>query len=289
MDKQNRCIIVIPVYKEFSHDEEFSFHRTLEVFADWTIALAAPVKLKQYLENVCVAHSQITMNFFDKGYFTSVKQYNRLMTSLEFYSCYEAYQYLCICQLDVLALEDQLEEWMKQGWDYIGAPLFEGYGKTDSKVFKETLNGGFSLRKVQSFITVLRAVKFRYAPIELLWSMENDTLYKMIRFIRDGLIFNYNLNGLRTLINEDLYWAYIVPRLHQWFKIPGPEVAQYFAFDAHPRWLYERNGNKLPMAIHAWRRFDPEFVESIMQGELAPCTLPTPKPAFKLNDNPSYL
>jgi len=265
----NKCAIIIPVHKEITDKQDhYLLSRSLKVFSKRDIYFIAPSQLKAYVDTLQKDYHSTNVKFFKDSYFKNVKQYSRLLTSDIFYREFLNYSHVCICQLDVLSLRDELDYWMDQPWDYIGAPMFEGYGKTNSRQFVSTLNGGFSLRKVDSSLRVLNTVKIRYCRVKDLYSMENNIYLKCVRIIRDGLIFNYNIPFFRMLLNEDLYWTYIAPRTHSWFKTPGPDIARKFAFDKHPTWLYELNGKQLPLAIHAWNRFEPEFAEKILTNSL---------------------
>ena len=183
----NSCAIVIPVYKEItSQDELFSLHQSLLVFQKRDIFIAIPHHLTDYAEKLQITYPQLMIAAFDNFYFRSVKQYNRLLTSLDFYIRFHNYSHLCICQLDVLSLQDTLDYWMEQNWDYIGAPIFEGYNKHNSYTFKTSLNGGFSLRNVNSCIKVLSSIGFRYSRLRDLFPMEKDIFLKLVRVLRDG-------------------------------------------------------------------------------------------------------
>ena len=260
------CAIIIPVYKELtSQDELFSFRRSLLVFHNRDIFIVIPHHLTDYAKTLKVTHPQLIVTAFESSYFRSVKQYNRLLTSLDFYTRFDDYSHLCICQLDVLSLHDNLDYWMDQNWDYIGAPIFQGYNNASSYEFKTTLNGGFSLRNVSSCIKVLRSIRYRYSSLSNLFQMERNFFLKLVRIFRDGLLFNYNTPFFRTMLNEDLFWTFNTPRTNDWFKIPPPDTAQYFAFDNHPDWLFQRNGKTIPTAVHAWKRFAPGFTETLLE------------------------
>ena len=56
-----------------------------------------------------------------------------------------------------------------------------------------------------------------------------------------------------------MYWGVLIPRYFSFFKVPKPEEALQFAFDAEPRYLFELNKHQLPFACHAWEKFDLEF------------------------------
>ena len=248
----NNCAVVIPIHERiFRKVDQDLLARSTAVFSNRDIYFVAPLRLRRYAEKLQEEHKAIMTKCFDDSYFKSVKQYSRLLTSKVFYQSLSQYSHICICQLDVLSIRDNLDFWMTQPWDFIGAPMFEGYGKTRSRVFLPTLNGGFSLRKVDSALRVLEEVKFRYSKLADLYTMESNFFLKSVRVLRDGLIFNYDHPRLRPIMPEDLFWTYITPRNHEWFKIPDPDTARLFAFDKHPKWLFELNGERLPQAIHA--------------------------------------
>lgn len=262
----NKCAVIIPIHKLITRPTDRGLlTRSAAVFSERDIIFIAPDRLEKYAATLEEEHGATGTECFANSYFRSVKQYSRLLTSEDFYRSFSQYSHICICQLDVLSIRDELDYWMAQPWDFVGAPIFSGYGKTDSRRFLTTLNGGFSLRNVDSALRVIRSVKFRYSRIADLYSMERDWLLRAVRVIRDGLVFNYNLPSLRPLMPEDLFWTYVAPRNHDWFRVPAPETARFFAFDKHPRWLWELNGKKLPQAIHAWDRFDQDFVEKIYE------------------------
>ena len=43
------------------------------------------------------------------------------------YERYAAYEFMFTYELDAFVFKDELEKWCEQGWDYIGAPWFDGY------------------------------------------------------------------------------------------------------------------------------------------------------------------
>ena len=42
-------------------------------------------------------------------------------------------------------------------------------------------------------------------------------------------------------------------------EIAPVEVGLKFAFEAHPRYCFEKNMNKLPFGAHAWDKWDSDF------------------------------
>jgi hypothetical protein len=87
---------------------------------------------------------------------------------------------------------------------------------------------------------------------------------KIYRLIVNGLIFNYKWSPLKPIINEDIFWSVVVPNKCPFFKIPDLSDSVKFAFDANPKYFFELNQNHLPMAIHAWCKYDFAFVKSLI-------------------------
>ena len=69
----------------------------------------------------------------------------------DFYNGFRKYKFMLVHQLDAYVFKDDLLYWTKQGYDYIGAPWFEGMDNagTNASLLPEIGNGGFSLRKIK--------------------------------------------------------------------------------------------------------------------------------------------
>ena len=97
------------------------------------------------------------------AFFGSTAATNRLMLSREFYGTFSHYSYILIYQLDALVLSDQLVQWCETGLDYVGAPWLKC--EVTPWVNEPAVgNGGFSLRKVPSFLEVLSSNKYSVDP-----------------------------------------------------------------------------------------------------------------------------
>lgn len=267
--KTDVCIL-IPIYKiDISEIEMFSLKRMLHVFSNRTIFFIGPQKLDKQLKTLINKFNKtnISLITFDDIFFKNTKQYNRLLLNVKFYKSFDKFEYLVICQLDVLVLKDDIDKWILKNIDNIGAPLFENYTKVDYNSNMRTVgaNGGFCMRKIDKSIDILKSIKCKYSPINILWNMENSFLMKLFRVIRDGFIFNYNIPLLRPIINEDVFWSIIVPQRFKKYRTVTPSEAASFSFDANPRYLYNKFcENQLPMAIHAWWRYDKEFALQLL-------------------------
>jgi hypothetical protein len=262
--KKDVCV-VIPVYKEkMSEMEFFSFKRMIDVFSNRDIFLVSPMCLEECVKEIAKCN-KINHVLFNDIFFKNIAGYNKLLTNLEFYYKFEGYEYILICQLDVYVINDTIDFWIEKNMDYIGAPIFKGYTKSKNEIVMKNsgANGGFCLKKVSSSIEVLSKIGPYYSKINTLWKMESNVFWKFFRLFRDGIIFNYKINFLKPKINEDVFWSIIIPERFPFYKVLPPQEAAYFAFDANPRYLYEFCSHTYPMAIHAWWRYDKEFVMSI--------------------------
>jgi hypothetical protein len=181
------------------------------------------------------------------------------MLSHDFYGMYADYTYILLHQLDAWVFKNDFEYWCRQGYDYIGAPwiykdkittklpeflwrpmqrMAQRYDWHRSKheprmlqLYNEVGNGGLSLRKVQSAITVLKN--------------KNNRIEKYIE-------------NPHYLYNEDVFWSVEVNRYSQIFKKPHWKEALAFAFELEPSHCFKLKG-KLPTACHAFDRYEPEF------------------------------
>ncbi|MEI8122313.1 MAG: DUF5672 family protein, partial [bacterium] len=192
------------------------------------------------------AFDGLEAEYFPAHYFKSVENYNRLMLSLDFYERFRAYDYMLIHQLDAYVFRDELDDWCVRGFDYIGAPWGDA-PLAQKKEFRKDFpwhsrnlkvarllhaqdfrvgNGGFSLRRIQTFCRVLR----RHASIAAQWTE-----------------------------NEDLFWSLAAP-VYDWrFRIPRETLARHFALEMEPRKYSDQMEGRLPFGCHAWDKYDPDF------------------------------
>ena len=269
---KKEVVIIVPLYnKNMTEKEEYSFFRMVDVFNDRDICIVCPESINGYAKELSNTHEHISISLFSDTNFKGVLEYNRLLMSLEFYQRFINYKYMLICQLDVYVFKDELNYWIDKDFDNIGAPIFEFVdSKPTLKMRKKGNNGGFCLRKITTCISVLSSIKNRYykiATILKVKDVENSLFWNLFRLIRDGLIFNYNIKYLRPIINEDIFWSIIVPLENHSFKVCDPKESMYFSFDSNPRLLYEKCNYKIPMAIHAWWKYDIDFVKSLINNK----------------------
>lgn len=166
---------------------------------------------------------------FPKEYFVSTKSYNKLLLKNIFYKSFIKYKYILIYQLDVMVFSDQLTKWCNANYDYIGAPSFFSLtGILTHKVGYPgyLLNGGLSLRKIDTFIKVLEIA---------------------------------GKKALEYSKNEDGFWSFEAPKYIKNYKLPEFRTALSFAFEKYPKLCFRINNNKLPFGCHAWAKYDQNF------------------------------
>ena len=44
-----------------------------------------------------------------------------------------------------------------------------------------------------------------------------------------------------------------------WFRVPDPLEALQFSFEVMPEKMLIMNNGRLPMGVHAWNKYNPEF------------------------------
>lgn len=219
MEKKEAAVI-IPYYRnELTLTERISLDRCRKILGAYPIYFVVPESL-EVDENICAAKQIIRV---PDAWMRGVGAYNQMMMNIDFYRLFADYEYILLYQLDAYVFSDRLREFCALEYDYIGAPWPEG--KFDIEHVENGVvyvgNGGFSLRKVASFLSILQ-----------------------------------NYDGNLITYNEDLFWG---SRNAEIFKVAPVDIAMDFAFERPVRLLYEANNDQLPFGCHAWMRYDFDF------------------------------
>ncbi|HQQ82213.1 MAG: DUF5672 family protein [Cyclobacteriaceae bacterium] len=259
MQSARDVIIVIPVYKEaLSAAERISLNQLLHTLDTHSMALVCPAHLNAHEYQQCfnLRNVKVDIQRFDSEYFGSIAGYNRLLLSQTFYERFGHWKFLLIHQLDCLVLKDDLDKWVRADYDYIGSPWVD----TEPLRFYESLNysrwpglgwlkrrfdynqgkmvtvgnGGFSLRKVKRFQQVSRLL---------------------------SLFFRKHLKGQ---VNEDYIWSILVPKYFPKFKVPSATMASKFALEKVSVAVNLDAMESLPMAVHAWEKYYPDWWQSLL-------------------------
>lgn len=247
MDKKKQ--IIIPIYKpELSVLEMQSLRRIYQIMHNYEIIIIKPKSID--LEHLLNDFPLLTFAAFPDHFFNGISGYNKLMMSSNFYKFFldQNIEYILLCQLDVYIFYDKLEYFLSLNYDYIGAPWlnrrlyqifpFLKYIKTMKRKYRkkditweqntknQIGNGGFSLRKVQSFY---------------------DASLKYSDRIK---VYEAHQN-ISSVYNEDTFWS----KEPSEFRYPSVEEALQFSFDKYPQLCFYRNKKKLPMGCHGWYKW----------------------------------
>jgi len=273
---KKQVAIVVPMHNraELTPDEQISFQHLTHYLGTYDKYLVVPDSL-----NIDLPGCELKR--FRDEFFGSVAANTRLLLSENFYRSFSNYQYILIYHLDALVLSDQLRAWCDTGLDYIGPPWIQC---EDSPWVKEPRvgNGGFSLRKIESFLKVFRSNVYWMKPDEY-WREKyaGSSLYVRLlnsprRLIKRVSRFNnvrlemsrWHLRPDGTK-NEDHFWSDRAKHYMPEFKVASLEDGLRFAFEVAPRKCLELTRGQLPFGCHAWPRYDRSFWEPYL---LSPCT-----------------
>jgi hypothetical protein len=228
----NEAVVVMPVYKdELTPNETLSFQQGLRVLGSHPMALICPEGLR--LDAYEPEKHGLRVHRFAAHYFESTRTYNKLMLSPRFYASFLRFRYMLIYQLDAFVFSDQLLEWCRLGYDYVGAPWIDSDWLPVMPMWRPPWsrdnlvgNGGFSLRRIRSSLAAVTL----FRPWARRWPM-----------------------------NEDGFFAFFAASYYPRYRIPSTEVALRFSFEDHPARCYQRAGRRLPFGCHAWEKTDPVF------------------------------
>lgn len=244
-------VVTIPVYKQvLSTYEVMSLQQCFKLLRNYDIRLVAPegLSLKNYEEAV---GQPVNAEHFAPHFFDGIEGYDKLMLSTGFYKRFSSYEYLLIYQLDAFVLRDELTQWCRKGYDYIGAPwinvkwgnaLFWYVVNNWNSIYRKVLyrlnpnrhyivgNGGFSLRKISSHLRALQ------------WFSKKAQYWEL---------------------HEDCFWAHVFTDYPPFFKLPDKTTAALFSFEKARETLPLTK--QLPFGCHAWYKHDLEFWRPVMK------------------------
>lgn len=240
MDAKDIVKVIIPIYtSQINTYEKISLERICHILYAHPLTVIKPTSLD--LSFLLEKYPELVMEDFDDNYFKGISGYNRLMLSEEFYQRFENYEYILICQLDAYIFRDELLDWCKKGYDYVGAPwlvrpiyhsfpmkqyrwLFRSAAtrETDFKVG----NGGLSLRRVSSHLLAVRLLK--------------------------DIIGEFLSHKGNHVFNEDVFFSVEVNKHGLNFSYPDYMEALKFSFDKYPALCYKLNCGQLPFGCHSW-------------------------------------
>jgi hypothetical protein len=258
-------VILIPSHQPNPSTEEmFSLRQCQKILGHFPIFLLHPKGMQTSIYQSLIPNLQFLSVAPER--MASIAAYNRLMISPYVFNALRHYTHILIHEPDAIVLKNELLFWCEQNFDYIGAPWFNSDQKDDFTL-KATGNFGLSLIKL---------------------STVNDLFSKNPRWYSYLMIFRDLMRGLRgkhTSLQKawlaagksgklayaadlysdhcDMFWSYLVPKLDSHFFIAPPEKAIQFAWETHPVKCQTICGNRLPFGVHAWAKYDGNFIRSL--------------------------
>ena len=263
--------IVVPAStrSELTLEEEVSMRHLLHFLGPYDKYLIAPAGTSLQREGFRVLK-------FHRKFFGSAAAHNQLLMWPGFYRAFRDYEYILIYHLDSLVFSDQIMQWCRAGFDYIGAPWLPC---PDTPWVKKARvgNGGFALMKVENVLKVLDN-RYRKEPasywVDLL--MRNNgslrPLFRILSWMKPifpkSRIINRPLEDLPKVERPDIhgcpndyFWSFDAPRYLPEFKLAPVDAGFRFAFEAAPRRCFELSNRQMPFGCHAWARYDRAFWE----------------------------
>lgn len=252
MNKSKVCIVV-PLHKgELNEYEQISLKTIQKHF------IYEKKFLLTYFENK-INIPNFEKKIFDRKHFKNIESYNDLCLSIDFYKSFLDYEYILICQLDVIVIKNEILKYIHEKLSYIGAPTGKKnpFFRKEKKLWARRYfcNGGFSLRNVNDFINTLESSKVSF-PLNYLviyecmksgflkyFKLYFKTFFSKNKFKGEFFAKNFYLK-------EDTFWTYFSNLFNKDFKLPTLRQSTSFSFDGEPYFYYKKNKFKLPMALH---------------------------------------
>lgn len=212
--------VVIPVYREeLRLSERVSFRQAQQVLGKYDICFMAPEKMKNFL-----SAKGYKAEYFPAKCLSSRLEYSKLLLTPEFYARFSDYQYILLYQLDAFVFSDRLHYFCSLGYDFLGAPM------PYSQNFRTHvgLNGGLSLRKIDSCIRVTKMLQDMKMDDEMRHTFE---------------------------VAEDKFFSYCGGKADIDFSVPNGAIASDFAIEFNVAHCWDRLSPKhLPFGCHAWSK-----------------------------------
>lgn len=247
-------IVVIPVYKAVPNRvEQMSFCQCLSILGKHNVHLVCPASMDvdYYKHFLSISNVEYSIRRFADHFFVGTAGYNKLLLTNSFYESFLQYRYLLIYQLDAWVFRDELDYWCGLGYDYVGAPWFENYGSYEqgNKLWAVG-NGGFSLRRIQYFVDLLK----HNGPLKEANTLDLEPSFKnrIYKFLYSkGYQNNVSYFRKDPTLFEDVFYTVYLNNTRFRAKVPSAEDAALFGFEKSPSYLYSITG-KLPFGCHAW-------------------------------------
>ena len=247
MSNKKSVVVVTFVWREMRSMEKMAFKCAMSRLGKHPFAIVHPSSYSiDYIKQDYPKLIDVPM---DDTNFINVESYNEMMLTPDFYRQFQTYDFMLIYQLDAFVFRDELDYWVEQDYDYIGAPWLPSdswYQRTigeliirlrkflpspnpttgrirHADIYFDVGNGGFSLRKIPTMIRVLS---------------ENRALIA-------------SLPQRSRARNEDIVISIILGKKCH-LKKPNWRIATHFSFENNPNRCFRITKEHLPFGCHAW-------------------------------------
>jgi hypothetical protein len=262
-------VITLSHRTSYTPDEEISFRHVRRYLGRYDKYVLVP-------ESHQAVYPGLIPKCFPDRFFGSARAHGSLLLSERFYREFLPYEFVLVCHLDALVFSDQLADWCDAGYDYVGAPWLIS-ADTPHITEQKVGNGGFSLRRVRSFLRVLDSRQYFVDPDDYWhrYAARTRGLTRLLNTPRRYLKRLVPLNdvrwhirwALRGDVHEDRFWSEYATHYDPDFRIAPVDVAMRFAFEAEPRKCFEHIGHRMPFGAHRWQKFDRAFYEPYLLHE----------------------
>jgi hypothetical protein len=257
--KPSVVIVIIAHKPDPDYYEICSLKQCGAVLGEYPIKLIAPsgMKITAYLD----AYPGLEVEYIDPKWQATYAMFNRLKIDPLLYKKYKEFDYLLFYELDAWVFRNELEYWCKQGYDYIGAPWFEGWHAAGANAaFVGVGNGGFSLRKIKSHLKALNSLSYIVPFLDVLRGFKQAAgIAGFKKMFRNLTIHNNTHHFFNNYPgHEDYFWGHIVAGKFKWFRLPDMNTALKFSVELHPE-TFILSEKDLPFGCHAWSKYNAKF------------------------------
>ena len=247
MEREKSAVVVTFVWRDMLSMEKMAFDCGITRLGKHHFAICHPQSYS--IDHIKQKYPHVIDVPMDDACFVGVESYNEMMLTVDFYRQFQQYDFMLIYQLDAFVFRDELDYWMAQDYDYIGAPWLPSdswFQRTigewvirlrkllptpnpatgrirHADMYFEVGNGGFSLRKISTMISLLSS---------------NEALIASLP------------KGSRCR-NEDVAISLILGKKHS-FRKPDWRTAAHFSFENNPNRCFRVTKARLPFGCHAW-------------------------------------
>lgn len=264
-----KCLIVIPTHKPLpTSEEQKSFINTIQTLSKWPIRVVLPsgisgLEYQRLARDVGIEIDTLNLR---PGFMGSIENYNKMALSPDFYKLFIKFENILIVHLDSWIFRDELNYWLEQGYEYVGAPLFLPRGDKTKDVFSlmspQGGNGGLSLRNVSKHIELTERLKIKLNTTLVIKGVMFLSRNKQFHFVK--IFVKSIFSALRSAskfrsknsVYEDAMISIYFSLLDRTFRVAPPEKAIGFALEVNAEEILEYHSRlSTPFGLHGYDKY----------------------------------